>query len=138
MILVLDTNVVVSAQVFGGTPRILVAEALKRGHLLATCAEILAEVEEVFQRDHIIQAAEKAGIPPPSIRAYARITSFFPPIPIPPTVRDPDDDIILGCALAAKADMVVSGDLDLLDLGSYENIRIMTVSAALQQIISYS
>lgn len=134
MILVLDTNVVVSAQVFGGTPRILVAEALKRGHILATCAEILAEIEEVFQRKRITQAVEKAGIPPPSILTYARIASLFTPIPIPPTVRDPDDDVVLGCALAAKADMVVSGDLDLLDLGSYKNIPLLTVTAALQKL----
>lgn len=136
MILVLDTNVVVSAQIFGGTPRILIAEALKRGHILATCAEILAETEEVFQRKRITQAVKKAGIPTPSILAYARITSLFTPIPIPPTVSDPDDDVILGCALAAKADMVVSGDLDLLDLGNYESIPILTVSAAIQKIIT--
>lgn len=136
MILVLDTNVVVSAQVFGGKPRELVAEIVKRGHVLATCAETLAEIEDVFQRRHIVKVIEKAGMPPPSILPYARMAAHFSPVPIPSTVRDPDDDVILGCAVAAHADIIVSGDKDLLDLGEYDGVRILSVSEAFDLILN--
>ena len=41
-------------------------------------------------------------------------------------VRDPNDDMIVACAVAAKADFVVSRDKDLLTIGSYEAIDVVT------------
>jgi len=49
-------------------------------------------------------------------------------------VRDPDDNHVLACALAAKAETVVSGDKDLLDLVNYQDILILTAATALQRI----
>jgi putative PIN family toxin of toxin-antitoxin system len=43
--------------------------------------------------------------------------------------RDRADDKFLSCAVAAKADYIVSGDKDLLVLGSFRNIPIITVAA---------
>lgn len=40
---------------------------------------------------------------------------------------DPDDDHVLACAVDGKADVIVSGDHHLLDLGMYKNIPIVTV-----------
>ena len=40
--------------------------------------------------------------------------------------RDPDDDQILSCALSAKADYLVTGDSDLLELKEFHGIRILT------------
>jgi putative PIN family toxin of toxin-antitoxin system len=40
--------------------------------------------------------------------------------------RDPDDDAILACALEAKADYLVTGDEDLLELKTFKGIRIVT------------
>lgn len=48
--------------------------------------------------------------------------------------RDADDDQVLACALAARADLVVSGDRDLLDLESFEGIRIVTAAEAVRLI----
>ena len=39
---------------------------------------------------------------------------------------DPSDDMVLACAVAGKADYIVSGDPHLLDLGEYEGIRIVS------------
>ena len=52
--------------------------------------------------------------------------------------RDPDDDAVLACALAARADLVVSGDNDLLVLKSFEGIPIVTVSQAVRTIVGDS
>ena len=53
---------------------------------------------------------------------------------IEPVCRDPDDDHVLAAALAAKADVIVTGDADLLALGTYEGIRILTVRALLEEL----
>jgi uncharacterized protein len=47
-------------------------------------------------------------------------------------VRDPNDDIIVACAVAANADFLVSRDKDLLTLSSYESINMLTPEPALR------
>jgi predicted nucleic acid-binding protein len=49
--------------------------------------------------------------------------------------NDPDDDHVLACALAAQADLIVTGDRKhLLSLGSYERIAIVDAAEALRRI----
>ena len=63
---------------------------------------------------------------------YALLCEIAVPQPIPPTVlRDPDDDAVLAAAAAGNADMVVTGDLDLLDICVFRTIPIMTAAQAL-------
>ncbi len=45
---------------------------------------------------------------------------------------DPDDDAVLACALAAQADLIVSGDAHLLDLKHYQHIQIVNSAEALR------
>ena len=52
--------------------------------------------------------------------------------PVVQVVRDPNDDMIIGCALAAQADYLVSRDKDLLTLGVHDGIVIVTPEALLQ------
>ena len=46
--------------------------------------------------------------------------------------RDPDDDMIIACALAAGADYIVTRDKDLLSLREHETISIITPEAFLE------
>ena len=48
--------------------------------------------------------------------------------------RDADDDMVLACALAAKANLIVSGDADLLTLRHYRDISILTLAEAVQRL----
>ena len=65
---------------------------------------------------------------------YIEIVELVEPLEVPRIVRDPDDDHVLACALTAKAQIIVSGDKDLLDLTEYQGIPILTTTDALQHI----
>jgi predicted nucleic acid-binding protein len=53
---------------------------------------------------------------------------------ITPVVEaDPDDDKVLACAKTANAEIIVSGDSHLLDLGEYDGIKILTVNQLIEQ-----
>ena len=55
------------------------------------------------------------------------------PPPTPGGVpRDPDDDKIVACAVAAAAEYIVSRDHDLLSVGSYGGVAILTPEAFLR------
>jgi putative PIN family toxin of toxin-antitoxin system len=57
-----------------------------------------------------------------------------PPPLAQPVCRDPDDDAVLALARAAQADVIVSGDDDLLSLTSFESIPILNPAQALARV----
>ena len=65
---------------------------------------------------------------------YRTVVEMVEPAIVPRVVRDADDDQVIAAALAAQADFIVSGDDDLLAIGSYQGIRILTAAEALRRI----
>jgi predicted nucleic acid-binding protein len=63
---------------------------------------------------------------------YVEAVELVEPLSVPRVVPgDADDDEVIACALAAKADLIVSGDRHLLDLGDhYQGIPIVTPTGA--------
>lgn len=55
-------------------------------------------------------------------------------VKLPGVTRDPKDDAVVACAVEGKADYIVSGDKDLLVLGTYQDIQIVTPSQFSEQI----
>ena len=75
--------------------------------------------------------AEKIRVPQATvseIAAFLRASASFPDTPggpAPVAIRDPDDAVILSEALALRADVLVTGDKDLLEVGEVPGIRIL-------------
>src|SRR5258708_24362163 len=60
---------------------------------------------------------------------YAALAHTITSAPIPPTVvADPDDDAVLACAVAAQAEVIVSGDDHLLSMKAFQRILILTAN----------
>jgi len=68
------------------------------------------------------------------IDLYLEQASIVVPVSTPRLALDPDDDVVIGTALAAKADLLVTGDHDLLSVSTYEGGRIVSVRDALETI----
>ncbi len=66
------------------------------------------------------------------VQLYLEQAIVVKPSTVPRLVSDPDDDVVIGTALAAKADIIVTGDHALLTVSEYEGIRIVSASDALR------
>jgi len=134
--LVADTNTVVSALLWHGAPHRLF-EAIEHAALdLHTSRALLDELAEVLQRRKLRRAVRASGKSIEQLlREYREIAKIVTPRRLRTRVsRDPDDDAVLACALAARADFIVTGDKDLLALGTYRDIAILSASQALWRI----
>lgn len=132
MRVVLDTNVVASAMLWGGAPLRLL-QAARAGRLsLCTSAPLLDELCEILGRPKFERKLAAARCSPEQLVAgYAALAAAFRPTPVPRLAPDPDDDIVIGTALAAHATLIVTGDKPLLSVGTHAGIRIVTVSGAI-------
>ena len=133
MRIVVDTNTVLSGLLWRGPPRRLIEWARGNAVTLCTSLVLLAELAEVIGRPKFVERIKAAGLSAAAlVQDYGRLAEIVDPAPLlGPVSRDPDDDAVLATALAAHADLIVSGDSDLLDLGKFGDIRILTTAEAL-------
>ena len=135
MRLVLDTNVVASAVLWGGVPRLLLQAGREKRVELFTSAALLAELTDILGRRKFDKKIAASTLTVDQlVDRYAALAALVRPTPTPRIAPDPDDDVVIGTALAAKADLVVSGDKPLLSVAEYQGMRIVGVSQALQII----
>jgi putative PIN family toxin of toxin-antitoxin system len=127
---VLDTNVLVSAVVFGGPPREILNMIVAGAVNCSLSLPILDELQNVLQRPKFGLSSQQAMAVVEDLSALCAIAN--PPERIRVISADPDDDRILECALEARAGIIISGDAHLLDLRVCEGIRIMNPSEFLQ------
>jgi uncharacterized protein len=133
---VLDTNIIVSALLWGGVP-LKVFEAARDEHFVTILTEaLLSETISVLSRDKFAEQLAARNIGLSHLRdLYRSASDIVDPADIPQgVVRDPKDGIVLACAVGGKADFVVSGDKDLLTLASYEDIPIITATQFLDRL----
>jgi len=107
MIVVLDTNIVASATYWRGKPAHCL-EAWARGRFdLAISHPILTEYEEVIAR---LAARYPEKQPTDWLSAIKQAGHLYVPAPMPAVTADPDDEMFIECAVAARADLIVTGD----------------------------
>ena len=125
-----DTNVVISGTLWGGTPRRMLDLAKSGSITIYTSLTLLNELREVLAEpkfaDRLLAARRTAK---ELIDDYSALTEIVEPVTIAPVVlNDPDDDHVLACALVAQADYIISGDRDLLNLDNYQRIPIVNAT----------
>jgi putative PIN family toxin of toxin-antitoxin system len=134
--LVLDTNAAVSGLLWHGNPGKLLDAAQAGSLILCASAPLLAELHGVLGREKFAKHLQARGLTATQIfEGYAALTTVVVPAIIPPAIiDDPDDDAVLACAVAAKVDLVVSGDPHLVKLVQYEGIPIVAAAEAVERL----
>jgi putative PIN family toxin of toxin-antitoxin system len=118
---VVDTNVIIAGLVAEGVCRDIVKRRLPVCELFTSRA-LLDELAEKLR--------EKFGLQPDELsllKIYADEATVIKPLRLPkPVCRDTDDDEVLATALAAKAEIILTGDKDLLVLKEFQKIKILS------------
>jgi putative PIN family toxin of toxin-antitoxin system len=136
---VLDTNIVVSGLIWGGVPRQLLDLARDKHITLFTSSTLLDELADVLGRSKFAAMLAARDITPEFLmQRYGMLAKLVQPQPIERTVRDADDDAVIACALTATADIIVTGDNDLLVLNPFRNMPILSPADALQRLTAGS
>jgi putative PIN family toxin of toxin-antitoxin system len=133
---VLDTNVLVSALIWRGTPGTLLEQGVAEGVQWLTSPALLAELRATLLHPKLLAAQRDRKLDPIALFDAARVIlrSVESPALPQPVGRDPDDDAVLACAVAAQAALIVSGDRDLLVLKHFQGIPIETAAQALARL----
>jgi putative PIN family toxin of toxin-antitoxin system len=134
--IVLDSNVWVSTLLKPhGHYAEMVKKVAEEAHLF-TSEYILAEVREASLRP---EKKRKYGLTEEmvdkaieAIREVAGVLTHLPTVEV--IHEDPDDNLVLACALQATADYLVSYDPHLLKLKEYHGIKILTPSELVQEL----
>jgi putative PIN family toxin of toxin-antitoxin system len=98
-------------------------ERVRGGTLaLVSSPALLAELADVIGRANFDAVLARSNRSRERLLAEVQqLAEIVAPPPLPaPVCRDPDDDEVLALAIAAQIDLVVSGDHDLLSLGSID------------------
>lgn len=119
---VLDTNIVVSGLGWGGSPAAIL-DAVSDGRIvLVTSPPLLAELRRVLGYPKLAKVFPKAAQLADLVAASGVVVD---PSDLLAVVGDEPDNRVLEAAVEGAADYIVSGDVHLLDLGSFQGIPIL-------------
>lgn len=126
---VLDTNVLVSGLVAKqGPPRQILDAWLEGRYTLVTSLYLVEELTHVLSypriAERLLMNDEEVEALLAALLSQAAVTPGQ--LRLPGVTRDPKDDAVVACAKEGEADYIVSGDQDLLVLGEYEGIQVIT------------
>ena len=132
---VIDTNVIISALLFGGKPGELIPlwedgkiEPLVSKEIIDEYIRVLAYPKFELTIKEIQFLIFHQLLP------YFEIINTYPgPVIIP---KDPTDDKFIRCALAGNAKAIVSGDIHLLSLKKHQDIHILSPSDFLNSVVN--
>jgi len=123
--------VLVSAFIAAGPPSRVLEQAVDGKLDLVLAAPVLTELQRILVSK--LSFEPKRYLEVEGLLRDLAVESIEAPARTPtPITGDPDDDLILACAVVASVDILVSGDRKhLLPLGDYEGVRIVSPQALL-------
>jgi putative PIN family toxin of toxin-antitoxin system len=125
----LDTNVLISGLISStGAPREILSALKRREFTLITSDDILAEIKKVLNYPKI---KKNYNLTPEQIKRFVAVLSKYShktegELDLKIVEDDPGDNKFLSCAIEGSADLIVSGDIHLKSLRSYQGIEIIT------------
>ncbi|MEK7504238.1 MAG: putative toxin-antitoxin system toxin component, PIN family [Patescibacteria group bacterium] len=119
---VLDTNVLVSAIVFGGIPQKVLSLVFKGDLTGITSVSLMAELSEVIHKKFPFDKQDLEYWEE-QMRMDFEVVNPRNSLKV---ARDDDDNRVLEAAITGKCEYIVTGDEDLLSLKKYKNIKILT------------
>ena len=120
---VFDTNIYLSAIIFGGKPRRLLLLAIEKRIQLIVSPAILLEVAQKL-REKFRWSEKRVTFVVEAIADIAQVVNPKETVSVVKT--DPSDNKIIEAALAGRARFVITGDRHLLKIGSYRGIQILS------------
>jgi len=130
---VFDTNVVVSASFWRGAPFDCLAACAQGRCVAVVSSNLLAEYHETVDELRLDYLSRKCVEWVAALTESAELV--FPVERASGATPDPDDEMILECALAAEADFIVSGDKKhLLALREFQGIPIINPAEFLRRM----
>jgi putative PIN family toxin of toxin-antitoxin system len=132
---VLDSTILLSAFLTpGGAADVVLEQGIEEAFTCCLADEIIQETVHRLRsprlQERYAYTAEDVDTFQATLRGAFLIVEDLPSLT--GIVRDPNDDMILACGVAAGADYVVTRDDDLLSLGTYEGIAIVPPEAFLR------
>lgn len=126
----------VSALLWQGTPGRLIELAGEKEVQLLTSRALPDELAATLAKKKLVRPVAATGLTAAQMLAgYKRIATTVTARQLDARVsRDADDDAALACALAARADFIVTGDDDLLVLQSFQGIEIVSARVAVERL----
>lgn len=134
MKVVLDTNVLISAVFWKGSPNLILRLAEKGLVILVTSQDILRELAGVLARPKFAPQLRKSNLTAVTIIKELSLLAqvITPAETIVGVSSDPADDKFLSCAVSAHAPFLISGDRHLLSLKNFGDTAILTPAQFLQ------
>ncbi len=132
MKVVLDTNILISAFIFGGKPRQILSLTLTNRIQMFISPVLIAEFFDVVNKKFDLSAQELAL----TKNQIENKFSIVKPKKSLHIVRDEDDNRVLEAAIDGKCDYIVTGDKDLLDLKIFKKIKIVTSDIFLSEMLA--
>jgi hypothetical protein len=128
MRIVLDVNVWISGLLWGGVPGRIFDLAEEQQIAIFVSEPILEDVKEILGRDKLQAKIQSLDVTLENLLVtVGQLSELCPTTSVNITqLRDPDDAAIIAAALAANAEVIVTGDLDLLVLNEFNGIPILT------------
>ena len=134
MLVVLDPGVFVSAAVTpGGVASQVVLAGIEGRYEYLLCPHLIDELTEVLGRPKIARRVTEESAQRFLIDIVAAGHEVADPVDVTPLSRDPDDDYLLALATENAAELVVTGDADLLEVPA-PSVPVLSVRAFLDRL----